>query len=72
MTTRQSRSMWTRLARPVLLGFWLIVVTVALVELIGVQLALTKVAPWSYLGLVGLAAVAIALGSPRRSRIGDD
>lgn len=59
-------------ARAALLGFGLIVVTVALVELIGVQLALTKVAPWSYVGLVGLAAVLAALGSPRSRRIGHD
>jgi hypothetical protein len=73
MTTPRSRSMsirWT--ARAALLAVGLIVVTIALVELIDVQLALNKISPWSYLGLFGLAAVVLALGSPWSSHIGDD
>jgi hypothetical protein len=73
MTTPRSRSTsirWT--ARASMLGIGLIAVTVALVELIDVQLALTKISPWSYLGLFGLAAVVVALGSPWSTHVGDD
>jgi Na+-transporting NADH:ubiquinone oxidoreductase subunit NqrB len=59
-------------ARGVLLVLGLVATTVAFVELVDVKLSLAHVAPWWYLGLIGIAAVLLALGSPRRARLPGD
>lgn len=69
---RSSRISLKRAVRVTLLIFGLVLTTVAMVELIDAKLALHHVAPWSYLGLIGLAAVIAALGSPRSRRVGND
>jgi len=55
-----------------LLGFGLVVMTVALVGLIDRQLDPFDADPWWYLGLIGLIAVLLALGSPRSGRVPTD
>ena len=58
--------------RGVLLALGLLVITVAFLGLVDVRLVLGDVAPWWYLGLIGLVMVLIALGSPWGGRIPDD
>ena len=61
-----------RVVRGMLLGFGLVVMTVALVGLIDRQLDPFDADPWWYLGLIGLIAVLLALGSPRSGRVPTD
>lgn len=61
-----------RVARGMLLGFGLVLVTVALVGLIDRQLDPFDADPWWYLGLIGLVGVLLALGSPRSGRVPTD
>jgi hypothetical protein len=70
--TGPSRTSVMLKARAVLLIFGLAMTSVALVKLIDAKLALAHVAPWSYLGLLGLVAVLVALGSPWSGRIRND
>ena len=59
-------------ARGILLAFGVVITTVAFVGLVETKLLLADAAPWWYLGLVGLAAMLIALGSPRNGRVPTD
>jgi hypothetical protein len=46
----------------------LVLITRALVGLVDTHLAVSRVAPWWYLGVIGLVAVLLALGSPWSGR----
>ena len=64
---RTSRSVTLRIARSVLLIVGVITTTVAFIGLIDEQLAVTRTAPWWYVGAAGIVVTLLALGSPRQS-----
>lgn len=57
-----------RAARGTLLVVGLVLITRALVGLVDTHLAVSRAAPWWYLGVIGLVAVLLALGSPWSGR----
>jgi hypothetical protein len=60
-----------RVARVTVLVVGLALMTRALVGLMDEHLDVARAAPWWYLGVIGLVAVALALGSPRTGRAPD-
>jgi hypothetical protein len=66
-SSRSSRAATTRLARAVLLVSGVAATTIAFVGLIDEQLVVAGAAPWWYLGIAGIVATLLALGSPRQA-----
>jgi hypothetical protein len=58
--------------RGALLVFGVITMTVALVGSFDAEFVYVAVEPWWYLGIVGLVAVLVALGSPWTGRLPTD
>jgi hypothetical protein len=50
----------------------LVLITRALVGLVDTHLAVSRASPWWYLGVIGLVAVLLALGSPWSGRAPGD
>lgn len=69
---RTTRRRIRRVARIALLLAGLAIVTVSFIALVDEQLASGGVEPWSYLGAIGIVAVLLALGSPRRTGASTD
>ena len=60
-------SVLLRVVRVVLLVGGLTAMAVAFIGLVDEQLAVVGAAPWSYVGVIGMVATLLALGSPRQS-----
>ena len=69
---RSSFAVAVRVLRALLLAFGLAVTTLSFVELVDVRLLVIDAAPWWYLGVIGLAAMLVALGSPWKDRVPTD
>ncbi len=61
----RSGSLAVRVVRAALLVIGLATAVVAFIGLVDERLVVARAAPWWYVGLVGVAAVLLALGSPR-------